>query len=231
MLHIKQLQKKFGETPAIHLDELTIQKGEFVGLVGNNGAGKTTLICLILDLLKSNGGSIELFGHDIKSSTNWKLKVGSFIDDSFLIPHLSPYEFLSYVGNLYGVNQAELDAFVAKHVQFLSEEFMFNKLIRELSKGNKNKVGVLAAILGQKELVILDEPFANLDPTSQVLLKDILSEVHNQGTAIFLSSHDLIHVSTICQRVLVLNEGRIQKDFEVNPSTLIELEAYFKSSI
>lgn len=150
MIHIKQLQKRFGENLVTSIDDLKVQRGEFVGLVGNNGAGKTTLISLVLDLLKPNSGVIELVGVDVKSSSSWKFKVGSFIDDSFLIPHLSPYEFLSYVSGLYGVNQAELDAFVEKHVQFVSEEFMFNKLIRELSKGNKNKIGVLAAILGPK---------------------------------------------------------------------------------
>ncbi|TCO08337.1 ABC transporter ATP-binding protein [Natronoflexus pectinivorans] len=227
MIELIDLQKDYSNKTVLAVKQLEISSGCFVGLVGNNGAGKTTMLSLILDLIKSTSGKVLLKGNDVAKTENWKTYTGSYLGENFLIPFLTPVEYLSYIGTLHGKNKADLDLFLLEISGFFSNESMENKYIRDLSLGNKNKVGILAAIYTSPELLILDEPFANLDPGSQSWLKRKLTELNQNGVTVLMSSHDLKHVTDVCSRILLLDNGNIINDINVQKNVLVELESYF----
>lgn len=230
MIEISNLTKIYGDQTVLSVQNLRLVTGELVGLVGNNGAGKTTMLRLMLDLIKATTGVIKNRQQDVCKSQEWKAYTASYLGEDFLIPYLSPVEFLSFVGSLHGKNKADLYQFLSESADFLSAEMHTKKLIRELSLGNKNKLGILTAIYTSPDLLLLDEPFANLDPGSQIWLKRKLTELNRQGVTILLSSHDLKHVTDLCSRVLMLHKGIIIKDRPVDSDILRELEAWFKPS-
>jgi ABC-2 type transport system ATP-binding protein len=224
------LSKIYGETTVLNIEQLQIVTGETVGLIGNNGAGKTTLFRLILDLIEASNGEVQLFGHNVKGSEHWKNAVGSFIDEGFLIDYLSPEEYFRFLAKLYQLDTPAHEAFLAKWEPLFNDEILGKKkkYIRDLSKGNQKKVGIAAAMMNNPSFLILDEPFANLDPTSQIRLKKMLNEVSvEQGTTMFISSHDLNHVTEVCKRTIIMEKGKIIRDFPTSESTLKELESYF----
>ena len=126
-----------------------------------------------------------------------------------------------------GKNRAEVTNFLIDNNSFFTEEVSSKKYNRELSAGNKNKLGILASFLPEPEILILDEPFSNLDPSSQSWLKSKLKKLNEEGVTILISSHDLKHVTEICSRILLLENGTIIKDTNTNTETLVELESYF----
>ncbi|HEX4976162.1 MAG TPA: ABC transporter ATP-binding protein [Pseudomonadales bacterium] len=213
---------------ALSVDHLQIAKNDFVGLVGNNGAGKTTLLSLLLDLIKPTKGFVTSKSIKVSDSDEWKSYTGSFLNEGFLIPFLSPLEFFDFIGSLHGKNQADVRGFLEDNQKFFDHNKFADKYIRELSAGNKNKVGILASFLSQPEILILDEPFSNLDPSSQSWLKTKLKALHHEGVTIIISSHDLKHVTEICTRILLLENGQIAKDTHASHETLMELEKYFE---
>tara|TARA_B110001469_G_scaffold54135_1_gene52246 strand:- start:248 stop:943 length:696 start_codon:yes stop_codon:yes gene_type:complete len=229
MIQTTQLSKKYGQTTVLNIDALEIPKGQSFGLVGNNGAGKTTYFNLLLDLIRPTTGAI--INHDIQvnQSEDWKSFTGSFIDESFLIGYLTPEEYFEFIGDLRGMNKADVTTFIAKFDTFFNGEIIGKKkYLRDLSKGNQKKVGIAAALMGAPQVVILDEPFANLDPTTQIRLKKILKELtDNKEITLLVSSHDLSHVTEVCDRIVVLDKGIVVKDIETSAATLKELESYF----
>lgn len=227
MIELLELQKTYSEKTVLSIQQLTISSGELVGLVGNNGAGKTTMLSLILDLIKPTKGMARSKQKDVSKADSWKAYTGSYLGEGFLIPFLTPLEFLDYVGSLHSKNKADLSDFLADVSGFFSGDMNANKYIRDLSLGNKNKIGILAAIYASPEILILDEPFANLDPGSQSWLKRKLTELNQRGVSVLMSSHDLKHVTDVCSRVLLLDNGKIIKDIHVSNTALMELEAYF----
>lgn len=227
MIELLELQKTYSEKTVLSIQQLTISTGELVGLVGNNGAGKTTMLSLILDLIKPTTGIARSKQKDVSKWDSWKTYTGSYLGEGFLIPFLTPLEFLDYVGSLHGKNKADLSDFLSAVSGFFSGDMNAKKYIRDLSLGNKNKIGILAAIYASPEILILDEPFANLDPGSQSWLKRKLTELNQKGVSVLMSSHDLKHVTDVCSRVLLLDNGKIIKDIHVNNTALTELEAYF----
>jgi len=227
MIKINNLKKVYTSKTALSIDLLTIKKRELVGLVGNNGAGKTTMLSLILDLIEATTGTVESKDQLVTKSDEWKNYTGSFLNEGFLIPFLTPLEFLGYVGELHGLNSADVKNFLTTNAAFYHEDIASKKYIRELSAGNKNKIGILASMISDPEILILDEPFANLDPSSQSWLKTKLKKLNQDGVTILVSSHDLRHVTEICTRILLLEEGIIIKDTNTNTETLVELEHYF----
>lgn len=228
MIEIFNLQKVYGTQVALSVDDLSIAQKDFVGLVGNNGAGKTTMLSLILDLIKPTKGYVTSKSKKVSDSDAWKSYTGSFLNEGFLIPFLSPIEFLDFIASLHGKNSADVIDFLEENKQFFDQNSFSGKYNRELSAGNKNKIGILASILSKPEMLILDEPFSNLDPSSQSWLKSKLKELSNEGVTILISSHDLRHVTEVCNRILLLEEGRIVKDTNTSKETLIELEKYFE---
>lgn len=229
MIYTSDLSKTYNGTTVLTIENLGIPKGQSFGLVGNNGAGKTTYFSLLLDLIKPSTGSITNNEVVVSESEDWKPFTSAFIDESFLIGYLTPEEYFYFIGDLRGQNKADVDALTAQFEDFFNGEIMGKKkYLRDLSKGNQKKAGIVAALIGTPEVIILDEPFANLDPTTQIRLKGILKDLAaSQGVTVLISSHDLMHVTDVCERIVVLEKGEVVKDLETNPTTLKELEAHF----
>ena len=229
MIETTQLSKKYGKVEVLNIASLEIPTGQSFGLVGNNGAGKTTYFNMLLDLIRPTMGSIT--NHDIvvNQSEAWKNFTGSFIDESFLIGYLTPDEYFDFIGDLRGMNKADVKLFLTQFGEFFNDEVLGKKkYLRDLSKGNQKKAGIIAAMMGNPKVVILDEPFANLDPTTQIRLKKILKTLtENKEITVLVSSHDLIHVTEVCERIVVLDKGHLVKDIETSQETLKELESYF----
>ena len=223
MIRIENLKKKFGETVACDIPSLTIPNGQIVGLVGNNGAGKTTLFRLMLDLLKADEGSVELDGINPVASEEWKSATGAYLDEGFLIDYLTPEEYFQFLGRITGIS--DMDERLQRYERFTAGEiFGQKKLIRNLSAGNKQKVGIIAALIAEPQLVILDEPFNFLDPSGQNILKHVLSDYQQRtGATIIISSHNLQHTIDISTRIIVLERGVVVMD----GADRDELEKYF----
>ena len=229
MIETTQLSKKYGKVEVLNIASLEIPTGQSFGLVGNNGAGKTTYFNMLLDLIRPTTGSIT--NHDIvvNQSEAWKNFTGSFIDESFLIGYLTPDEYFDFIGDLRGMNKADVKLFLTQFGEFFNDEVLGKKkYLRDLSKGNQKKAGIIAAMMGNPKVVVLDEPFANLDPTTQIRLKKILKTLtENKEITVLVSSHDLSHVTEVCERIVVLDKGHLVKDIETSQETLKELESYF----
>ncbi|GFZ83582.1 ATP-binding protein [Aquaticitalea lipolytica] len=229
MITTSNLSKKYNDNIVLHIDNLDIPKGQSFGLVGNNGAGKTTFFSLLLDLIQPTSGHIKNNNILVHQSEDWKPFTSSFIDESFLIGYLTPEEYFYFIGELRGQNKADVDALVSQFEDFFHGEILNQKkYLRDLSKGNQKKVGIVSALLGNPEVIILDEPFANLDPTTQIRLKKIIKDLaETKGVTVLISSHDLMHVTDVCERIVVLEKGKIVKDLATSEATLKELEAHF----
>lgn len=233
MIHVENLTKTYGTTTVLNIPELVIPKGQSFGLVGNNGAGKTTFFSLLLDLIEPSTGRITTNDIKISSSEAWKPFTSSFIDESFLIGYLTPEEYFYFIGDLRGWNKPDVDSFLAPFSDFFNDEILKKKkYIRDLSKGNMKKVGVVAALIGDPEVIILDEPFANLDPTTQIRLKKIIKDLAaTKEVTILVSSHDLQHTVEVSNRIVALEKGEIVKDLQTSAETMKELEAFFSGEI
>jgi len=229
MIEIKDLKKVYGGAVVVNVPELRIYKGESVGLVGNNGAGKTTLFRMILDLIRPDMGLVSSNGENVAGHENWKNYTASYLDEGFLIDYLTPEEYFYFIGGLHQQSRPHVDDFLAGLTDFFNGEILKKgKYIRDLSKGNQCKVGVASCLLQNPELLMLDEPFANIDPSTQFRLKSILKELNkNRGVTTLISSHDLNHITDVCDRVLLMEKGIIIKDIATSSSTLNELEEYF----
>lgn len=231
MITIENLSKKYGSQQVLNIESLNIPTGQSFGLVGNNGAGKTTLFSLLLDLIQPSTGHIINNDVQVNTSEDWKPFTSSFIDETFLIGYLTPEEYFYFIGDLRGQNKADVDALLAQYQDFFHGEILGQKkYLRDLSKGNQKKAGIVASFIGNPKVVILDEPFANLDPTTQIRLKQIIKELsEQQDVTVLVSSHDLIHVTEVCERIVVLNKGEVVRDIETSTETLKELEVFFGS--
>jgi ABC-2 type transport system ATP-binding protein len=220
---IDNLRKAYGETVACDIDHLELKAGELIGLVGNNGAGKTTLFRLLLDLAKADSGHVDMDGINPAQSEEWKAFTGAYIDETFLIDYLSSQEYLAFLAKANGLETTPELPIMPDDPQ---------KLIRQLSAGNKQKVGIAGAILHQPQLLILDEPFNFLDPSGQIQLKHLLTDYHQRHpeAVILLSSHNLQHTVDVSTRVLLLEHGRIVKDLDNgNGQAREELTNYFET--
>lgn len=229
MITVTNLSKVYSGTNVLNIEHLEIPTGQSFGLVGNNGAGKTTFFSLLLDLIQPTTGNVFNNEITVSESETWKPFTSSFIDESFLIGYLTPEEYFYFVGELRNHNRADVAAFLENFEDFFNGEILGRKkYLRDLSKGNQKKVGIVAALIGDPEVIILDEPFANLDPTTQIRLKALIKELSEKSdTTILISSHDLIHVTEVCERIVVLDKGLVVNDIKTSEATLKELEQYF----
>ena len=232
MITIQNLSKSYNGVTVLDLNGFEVPKGQAFGLVGNNGAGKTTLFSCLLDLIQPSSGYIKNGNVKVHESEAWKTHTASFIDESFLIGYLTPEEYFYFIGDLRGENKADVDALLATFEDFFNDEILGKrKYLRDLSKGNQKKVGIVATLIGKPEVIILDEPFANLDPTTQIRLKGIIKKMAvDRDVTVLVSSHDLQHVTEVCERIVVLEKGNLVKDIITSPATLKELEAYFSGN-
>ena len=230
MITIDKLKKNFGEKVAVDIEHYEINQGDMLGLVGNNGAGKTTLFRLMLDLLKADDGKVIINDIDVSRSEDWKSITGAFIDDGFLINYLTPEEYFYFIGKMYGLKKEEVDERLIPFERFMSGEVIgHKKLIRNYSAGNKQKIGIISAMLHYPQLLILDEPFNFLDPSSQSIIKHLLKKYNEEHQAtVIISSHNLNHTVDVCPRIVLLEHGVIIRDIiNEDNSAEKELEDYF----
>lgn len=229
MITIESLKKDYKKARVLDIDFLEVKPSECLGLVGNNGAGKTTLFRIILDLVRATEGKVLFEGKDVSRHEEWKSSVGAYLDEHMLLSYLTADEYFESLRKIYGLSKEDLAQHLEKFSELFNGEILEKKkYIRDLSKGNLKKVGIAAAMLGKPQLVILDEPFENLDPSSQNRLKKFISQERlRSGITFFISSHDLAHVTDICDRIVLLEKGRIIKDLMDKETMVLELNEYF----
>lgn len=226
----------YGTTCATDIENLTIEDGQIVGLVGNNGAGKSTLFRLMLDLTRPDSGQVINNGMQVNRCEEWKDWTAAYLDPHFMIDYLTPQEYLDFVAKISdrplspSLFPLKREGGVDTYRRFITEELVNEtKFIRNLSAGQQQKVGILAAMITKPKVLILDEPFNFLDPTSQLALCNILKEYNEEtGATIIISSHNLQHTINLCPRILLMDNGHITNDISNNDKTaLCELEDYF----
>ena len=230
MIEINNLQKNFGQKKAVDIEKYVIEQGDMLGLVGNNGAGKTTLFRLMLDLLQADQGNVTINDIDVAKSEDWKQFTGAFIDDGFLIDYLTPEEYFYFIGKMYDLKKEEVDKRLLPFERFMNNEVIGQKkFIRNFSAGNKQKIGIISAMLHHPQLLILDEPFNFLDPSSQAIIKHLLKRYNEEHNAtVLISSHNLNHTVDVCPRIALLENGIIIRDIQnEHNSAEKELEDYF----
>lgn len=228
LLEFKQVKKTYGKVTVLDLPSLSVSKGECVGIVGNNGAGKTTAFSLILDLIKASKGEVLSKGISTSDSEQWKKYTSAYIDETFLIDFLTPDEYFDFVAGLHAWTKGDLSAFLEQFIDFFNEEVIGQKkYLRDLSKGNQKKVGIIGALIGDPEIVILDEPFASLDPSTQNRLKTIIKSRLDKHTFL-ISSHDLTHVTDVCNRFVILEKGKLIMDNPKTDETIKQMNDYFE---
>lgn len=229
MIQVTDLQKAYKGVTVLNIPALTIPQGESFGLVGNNGAGKTTFFRLILDLIEPTSGEVLIEGQKVRHNDAWKKITGSFLDEGFLIDFLTPEEYFSFIAKLHHKTEGDMTLFLDSMKDFFNDEIlMTKKLIRDFSKGNQKKIGITAALIGEPKILILDEPFTSLDPSSQIRLKRFLVDLQTRfNMTMLISSHDLNHITEVCKRIVVLEKGKIVNELNTDSDTLKELEAYF----
>lgn len=230
---ITNLKKLYNSVKVLDIEDLTINEGELVGLVGNNGAGKTTMMRLILDLIQASEGKVEIDGENVAENPSWKAFTGSYLDSTFLIDFYTPEEFFGFVAEIYGIPDAELKSRLAGYEILMNGEILGKgKLIHDFSNGNRQKIGIIAAMLVNPKILILDEPFNYLDPSSQIVVAKLISEMNrNLGTTVLVSSHNLTSINDICNRILLLDKGNLLMDRPHDPGSMDhELESYFLSA-
>lgn len=233
IITVSNLSKSYNGETVLNIPELRIEAGRSFGLVGNNGAGKTTLYRCLLDLIQPNSGEVFINNIPVSQDESWKNITGSFIDEGFLIDYLTPDEYFSFVAKLHNLSDGELSAFLDQYDELFNGEIRGKKkYIRDLSKGNQKKVGIIGALIGNPQLLILDEPFANLDPSTQYQLRDQLKKLDEEtDITMLISSHDLGHVAEFCQRIVILDHGQMVKDIQTTSETLRELEDFFVKKV
>ncbi|HYM12663.1 MAG TPA: ABC transporter ATP-binding protein [Bryobacterales bacterium] len=209
-IQTRGLRKLYGQKAAVDGLDLTVPQGSFFGFLGPNGAGKTTTIHILIGLVPSTSGEVEILGLPLESNVQQiKRLIGIVPDESVLFDRLTGPEFLQFVGRMYGLERAV----AAERARELLDLFELNhqprKLISEYSKGMKKRAALAAALIHRPQLFLLDEPFEGVDPMGARLMKDILLNQVRQGATIFLTSHVLEVVERLCDRVAIINEGRL----------------------
>jgi len=230
MITIESLKKVYDFTTVLEIPELIIPQSQCFGLVGNNGAGKTTLLRLILDLIRASAGEVFIEGENVTKVENWKKVTGAYLDDHMLLGYLTPDEYFEVLRKVHKMSDADLKLHNERFESFFNDEILGQKkYIRDLSKGNKKRVGISAAFFGNPQLVLLDEPFESLDPSSQIRLKKIVEkEKEEKSTTFMISSHDLDHVTEVCERIVLLEKGVIKQDITGTREDKFEvLNTYF----
>jgi ABC-2 type transport system ATP-binding protein len=218
----------------LNIPDLLISSGELVGLVGNNGAGKTTMLRLILDLIRADGGYVTSNDWKVNENFDWKSYTGSFIDGRFLIDFYTPEEYFSFIGNVYKISPDIIKSRLEQYTPLMHDEILgTKKYIKNFSEGNRQKIGIIGAMLINPKVLLLDEPFNFLDPSSQMIVAKLIKQMNQDlGTTVLISSHNLNFVSEISSRILLLEKGELVKDLNNQDGTAEkELTAYFASQV
>ncbi len=206
-VEVKNLTKSFGSTQAVEDVSFAIERGEIFGLLGPNGAGKTTTIRMMLDIFKPDRGTVSIL--DGPMSEAKKKRIGYMPEERGLYQDIPLERCLLYLASLKGVPEGE----ARERLKSLFERFDLGahkgKKVKELSKGMQQKAQIISTILHRPELLVIDEPFAALDPVNVQLVKDLIGELHQQGVTILMSTHQMHLVEELCERILLIDEGRV----------------------
>lgn len=229
---INKVIKTYKKRSVVDIESLKINQGELFGIVGNNGAGKTTLFRLILDLVMPDHGEIKFGDIPVSKSESWKCYTSAFLNSDFLIDFLTPEEYFYFIGKLYGLNSNEIRSRLEAYHLFMNNEILNqNKYLRRFSTGNKQKIGIIGALLVEPRVLILDEPFNYLDPASQNIIKKIIKDFNkNHNSTVLISSHNLNNMADTCSRIILMEKGKIIKDLTENKNGFEALEKYFNRS-
>ena len=227
---IDGLRKLYGDTVAVSVPHIHVSEGEVLGFVGNNGAGKTTLFRLLLDLVRADEGRVCIGGVNVAHSEEWKDYVGAFLDESFLIDYLTPQEFFAFVRSVSGRAVGAATSWQECFAPLLRD--VPEVLIRELSAGNRQKVGIASAFLLSPQVVVLDEPFNFLDPSSQFLLCECIAfyRMCCPEAILLVSSHNIRHLADISTRIALMEHGSIVRTCDTSVEAIQEIEQYFSTT-
>ena len=229
-LKIEQLQKKYGENTVLDIPELTIHSGELVGLVGNNGAGKTTLLRLMLDVIQATRGRVLSNDQDVAGSETWKTFTGSFIDKHFLIDFYTPEEYFTFIAKIYDIPEETLRQRLEEYAPLMNGEILgTRKFLKDFSEGNRQKIGIIGAMMINPKVLLLDEPFNYLDPSSQIIISKLIQKMNQElVTSVPTFIHNQNSIADISTRILLLEKGLLVKDLPNHDgSATSELNAYF----
>ncbi|HEX9116854.1 MAG TPA: ABC transporter ATP-binding protein [Anaerolineae bacterium] len=213
------LTKRYGSLLAVDRLDLEVHAGEIFGFLGPNGAGKSTTIRMLIGLLQPTAGTALVAGHDVVTDPlEVKRNIGYLAEHAFLYDKLTGREFLRFIAGLYRVPRSRLEARIDRLLELFDLKEKGDELIESYSKGMRQKVGIASLLVHQPRVLFLDEPTNGLDPKSARLIKDVLRQLCGQGATIFMSTHVLEIAETMCDRVAIINEGRL-----VAQGTLAEL--------
>lgn len=205
-VELTHISKTFGPVKAVDDLTLSVEKGEFFGLLGPNGAGKTTCIRILLDIFKPESGSVSIMGGPMTEEK--KNCIGYMPEERGLYQDLPLDRVLIYLASLKGMSKAETISRMGDYLERFDLAQHKKKKVKELSKGMQQKAQIISTIIHQPELLIIDEPFSGLDPINTQMVKDLLHDLHRQGTTIIMSTHQMYQVEQLCERILLINHGR-----------------------
>jgi ABC-2 type transport system ATP-binding protein len=204
---ISHISKTFGPVKAVDDVSFSVEKGELIGLLGPNGAGKTTSIRVMLDIFKPESGSVTILGGPMNESK--KDHIGYMPEERGLYQDIPLDRCLAYLGSLKGLNPADVKQRAAGYLERFDLAAYKTKKVKELSKGMQQKAQIIATLLHQPELLIVDEPFGGLDPVNTQMVKDLLLEQHQLGVTIILCSHQMHQVEEVCDRIVLIDHGKV----------------------
>ena len=206
-VELSHITKSFGTLKAVDDCSFSIEKGELFGLLGPNGAGKTTSIRVMLDIFKPESGSVSILGGAMTEAK--KDRIGYMPEERGMYQDIPLDRCLAYLGSLKGMSQAEVKQGADVYLERFDLAAHRHKKVKELSKGMQQKAQVIATLLHQPELLIVDEPFAGLDPVNTQMIKDLLREQRQAGVTVVLCSHQMHLVEELCDRIVLIDHGRV----------------------
>lgn len=206
LLEVKNLRKSYGETEVLHGIHFKVESGKALGLLGRNGAGKTTTIRILMDVFKSNGGTITIDG---KPFVPKDYQIGYLPEERGLYPKKTVYDQLLYFGRLRGMDKKSVIKNIDYYLDRLGIMEYKHRKLETLSKGNQQKVQLAQTLVASPEIVIFDEPFSGLDPVNAQLLKDVVNECITQGKLVIFSSHQMSYVEEFCEEIVIIHHGNV----------------------
>lgn len=212
VIELDKLNKIYrNKTEALTDVTLKVEKGSITGLIGENGAGKSTIINILTSLISKTSGTVRILGKELNEQNSLFIKqeIGFVGNQILAYEHLNILEYWRFIGRIYKINASDIDSRIVELLDILSLESSKKKMIRELSKGMKQKVLLGGALIHNPSLLILDEPLDGIDPPSRVIIKNILRQFNENGVTIFVSSHDFSLINDISSDIVVINQGKI----------------------
>lgn len=203
---IENISKSFGNVKAVDHVSFSVEKGEFFGMLGPNGAGKTTTIRILLDIFKPDTGRVSILGGSMTEEK--KNSIGYMPEERGLYQDLALERVLIYLASLKGLSSADIHARLNDLLERFDLAVHRKKKVKELSKGMQQKAQIISTIIHRPELLIIDEPFSGLDPVNTQMVKDLLLDLHRQGTTIIMSTHQMHQVEELCERILLIDHGK-----------------------